>query len=48
MSRSRTLTTALAESRITTKGLGESQPVADNGTATGRAENRRVVIIEIP
>jgi len=38
----------IAESRITTRGFGESQPTADNGTASGRAENRRVVIIEIP
>ena len=38
----------IAEHRITTKGFGELQPIADNSTAAGRAENRRVVIIEIP
>lgn len=29
--------------RLTTRGYGESRPVASNDTATGRAENRRVV-----
>lgn len=38
----------ISEGRITTKGFGESQPTADNSTAEGRAENRRVIIIEIP
>lgn len=31
-------------SRVTARGYGESQPVADNGTAAGKAENRRVVL----
>lgn len=35
----------VAASRITTKGYGESHPIATNSTAEGRAQNRRVEII---
>jgi len=31
--------------RVTTQGLGPSRPVADNNTAEGRANNRRVEIV---
>lgn len=30
--------------RMTSRGYGESEPVADNNTALGKAENRRVVL----
>jgi OOP family OmpA-OmpF porin len=38
----------IAASRITAKGFGKSQPVADNATEAGRAANRRAVVIELP
>jgi len=37
----------VASSRMTENGFGESNPVADNATASGRATNRRVVFIRI-
>ncbi|MCR4860192.1 MAG: OmpA family protein [Bacteroidales bacterium] len=37
-------TKGIDQSRITTNGLGYDQPVADNSTEDGRAQNRRVEI----
>lgn len=34
--------------RVTTIGYGETQPIADNGTAGGRQENRRVELRIVP
>ncbi|MGO4330232.1 OmpA family protein [Cupriavidus sp. 2TAF22] len=36
---------AFAAQDIEVRGLGKSRPVADNRTAAGRAENRRVAIV---
>ncbi len=36
----------VAGSRLQTSGKGESEPVGDNGTADGKAQNRRVVFIK--
>ncbi len=33
----------VAGNRLEAKGLGETQPAADNKTVEGRAQNRRVV-----
>ena len=35
----------VAESRLTSRGLGESCPIEDNRSAAGRAANRRVVFL---
>jgi outer membrane protein OmpA-like peptidoglycan-associated protein len=36
------------DQRLITLGMGESRPVADNGSATGRQANRRVEITMVP
>ena len=38
------VTQGVSSSRITTRGFGKSKPIADNKTAEGRAQNRRVEI----
>ncbi len=38
------VTKGIDESRLTSQGFGETQPVADNKTAAGKSKNRRVVM----
>ncbi len=42
--RSRLIELGVSSSQLTANGYGESQPIADNTTAGGRATNRRVEI----
>ncbi|WP_111685396.1 OmpA family protein [Winogradskyella tangerina] len=37
----------ISEERLTTEGKGESEPVGDNTTADGKAQNRRVEFVKI-
>lgn len=38
----------IPRANIETRGMGKRDPVADNSTASGRAENRRVAIVVTP
>lgn len=46
--RSAILSRGVVADRVTTVGMGESKPVADNGTEAGRQANRRVEIVIVP
>ena len=37
---------SVAADRLTTSGLGDTKPVADNATEQGRAQNRRVELVK--
>jgi len=39
------LAQGVSSSRLTTIGKGETEPIADNSTASGKAQNRRVEIV---
>ena len=38
-------TQGISSARLTTEGRGETEPIADNTTETGRSQNRRVEIV---
>lgn len=40
-----TMAQGISSSRLTTVGKGEAEPIADNSTASGKAQNRRVEIV---
>lgn len=42
------LSKGVSGSRMVSEGFGSTQPVADNNTAAGRAENRRVEVYILP
>jgi outer membrane protein OmpA-like peptidoglycan-associated protein len=37
----------VADTRLTSEGYGETRPIADNKTAAGRSQNRRVEFVEL-
>jgi outer membrane protein OmpA-like peptidoglycan-associated protein len=41
------VTMGIDESRFTTKGMGDTKPIADNTTPEGKANNRRVEFVKI-
>lgn len=43
--RARLLAANIGDARITTKGFGAANPVADNATSEGRAQNRRIEVV---
>lgn len=45
--RTRLIAAGIPDTRITTKGFGAANPVADNETAEGRAQNRRIEVVVI-
>lgn len=42
------LSVGIPRANIETRGMGKRDPVADNRTSSGRAENRRVAIVVTP
>jgi flagellar motor protein MotB len=45
--RAQLITMGIDGSRLTTKGFGDTQPISDNNTIEGKANNRRVVFTKI-
>ena len=43
--KARLMVAGINAARISTKGFGSGNPVADNGTAEGRAQNRRIEMV---